>query len=121
MTARIKIRQNVIFSEPRKYDTAKYKCFTVYCDIKCDNITFHGEKTYLMVLHILIVIFFFVVFLLFFFFQYFKMQLKLHIKRTRVELKKNSRAAQKLKKQTNIASMLPSDTKHRNCVFLTSL
>ena len=30
MAAKIKIRQYVIFIKPRKFDTAKYKCLTVF-------------------------------------------------------------------------------------------
>ena len=30
MTSKIKIGQYVVFNEPRKFDTANIKCFTVY-------------------------------------------------------------------------------------------
>ena len=31
MTTKMKINQYVIFIEPRKFDTADIKCFTVHC------------------------------------------------------------------------------------------
>ena len=47
MNAKFKMRQYVIFSTPRKFDTADIKCFTVVMprkrpvngDIKCESFT----------------------------------------------------------------------------------